>query len=162
MGYSGPEHSPTDRFGPFGSSLFLKFFPINLQTQRLLTLKTPVGDSAGLRMIVPRKQNALRRMIWEKTCFTTKNDTPTAFLYLSYDERDSNLICLLALIQSKLDQQQLLPFPVWAERINNNREMSGKIQLQRHVDLTSAVMIIVGAIVGSGIYISPKGTLQPF
>jgi hypothetical protein len=36
--------------------------------------------------------------------------------------------------------------------------MSGKIQLQRHVDLTSAVMIIVGAIVGSGIYISPKGT----
>ena len=35
--------------------------------------------------------------------------------------------------------------------------MSGKIQLQRHVDLTSAVMIIVGAIVGSGIYISPKG-----
>ncbi|CBY42079.1 unnamed protein product [Oikopleura dioica] len=38
--------------------------------------------------------------------------------------------------------------------------MSGKIQLQRHVDLTSAVMIIVGAIVGSGIYISPKGILE--
>ena len=40
--------------------------------------------------------------------------------------------------------------------------MSGKIQLQRHVDLTSAVMIIVGAIVGSGIYISPKGSHMIF
>ena len=53
-------------------------------------------------------------------------------------------------------------FPVQLGKENKTEKMSGKIQLQRHVDLTSSVMIIVGAIVGSGIYISPKGTFYIF
>ena len=36
---------------------------------------------------------------------------------------------------------------------------SGDVALKREVGMSSAVMIIVGAIIGSGIYVSPKGIL---
>lgn len=37
-----------------------------------------------------------------------------------------------------------------------------KIGLKREVGTTAAIMIIVGAIIGSGIYVSPKGFYATF
>ena len=37
-----------------------------------------------------------------------------------------------------------------------------KVELKREIDLIGAILVIVGSQIGSGIFVSPKGTFQYF
>ena len=47
-----------------------------------------------------------------------------------------------------------------AEAVSSERDSDDGVQLKRRITLFNGVAIIVGSIVGSGIFVTPKGVLE--
>ena len=61
------------------------------------------------------------------------------------------------MINEKLKQENLVRRRN-SEADSKSEGDSGKVRLRREIDLIGAVLVIVGSQIGSGIFVSPKGT----